>query len=261
MSPEFFLVEQKSATIVVSVNRPKALNALNTSVMKEFACILEGLNSRKDIKAVILTGAGDKAFIAGADIGEMSELTKAQALEFAQRGQEVTERIENLSMPVIAAVNGFALGGGCEMAIACDFIIASTKAVFGQPEVALGLITGFGGAVRLADYVGWPMARELIYTGRRIKADEALRIGLVNRVVEPEQLLSTALAVADELAANSALAVRKVKAAMSRIRSEASMKGRLAIEAKAFSDVFESHDQREGTKAFLEKRKPQYTGE
>lgn len=261
MTLEFFILEQRDSTAIVQVNRPKSLNALNSALLNEFSRLLDDLNSRKDLKAVVLTGVGDKAFIAGADISEMSDLSKEQGLAFARRGQEVTRKLEKLRVPVIAAVNGYALGGGCEMAISCDFILASTKAVFGQPEVSLGLITGFGGAVRLAEFVGWPIARELIYTGRRIKADEALRIGLVNKVVEPEKLLSEALAVADEISVNSPLAVRKVKQAMVQIRSEASLDQRLEIEARAFSEVFSTFDQREGTKAFLEKRKAQFKGE
>lgn len=261
MTYENFLVEQHGTTVVVQVNRPKALNALNTAVLSEFVRVLGDLNARKDVTAVVLTGAGDKAFIAGADIAEMSSMSPEAALEFARKGQAVTKALEGLGVPVIAAVNGYALGGGCEMAISCDFIIASSKAVFGQPEVSLGLITGFGGAVRLAEFVGWPAARELIYTGRRIKADEALRMGLVNKVVEPEKLMTEALAIANEIAANSPAAVRNVKAAMLKIRSEASISGRLEIEAKAFSESFATYDQREGTKAFVEKRKAQFKGE
>jgi enoyl-CoA hydratase len=162
---------------------------------------------------------------------------------------------------VIAAVNGYALGGGCELAIACDFILASSKAVFGQPEVTLGLTTGFGGGVRLAEFVGWPQARELIYTGRRIKADEALRIGLANRVVEPEALMQEAVAVAEQIAANSPVAVRGIKKAMREIRSTAALADRLELEAKAFSETFETSDQREGTRAFLDKRRPTFRGE
>ncbi|MBI3542708.1 MAG: enoyl-CoA hydratase/isomerase family protein [Deltaproteobacteria bacterium] len=261
MAHENFLVELRGTTAVVQVNRPKALNALSTAVLTEFSALLDELHKNKTLRAVVLTGAGDKAFIAGADIAEMSAMSPVLALEFARKGQGVTQKIEGLGVPVIAAVNGYALGGGCEIALACDFILASTTAVFGQPEVCLGLITGFGGGVRLAEFVGWPRARELIYSGRRIKADEALRIGLVNRVVEPAQLLQTALAVADEIGANSPLAVKTVKAVMNKIRSEASVAARLDAEARAFSSVFSSFDQREGTKAFLEKRKAQFKGE
>lgn len=261
MAFENFLLEEHGATVVLKINRPKALNALNSSVLSEFSKVLDELSRRKDLRAVVLTGEGDKAFIAGADISEMSKMTPVLALEFARKGQQVSFQLETLNVPVIAAVNGYALGGGCEMALACDFIVASSTAVFGQPEVCLGLITGFGGAVRLAEFVGWPMARELIYTGRRIKSDEALKLGLVNRVVEPAALLQTALGIASEISANSPQAVRKVKAAMVKIRSEATLSGKLDVEARAFSTTFTTFDQREGTAAFLEKRKAEFKGE
>ena len=254
-------LEERGTTVVVRVNRPKALNALNSQVINELSELLDAFNGRKDIRAVVLTGAGEKAFIAGADISEMAGMSQAVAMDFARRGQAVTLKLEQLNVPVIAAVNGFALGGGCEIALGCDFIVASTAAVFGQPEVCLGLITGFGGGVRLADFVGWPMARELIYTGRRVDANEALRIGLVNRVVEPARLLDEAVALADAIGANSPRAIRKVKAVMFKIRSEAALVAKLELEARAFSSVFTSHDQREGTTAFLEKRKARFTGE
>lgn len=259
MTYKNFLIEEKGPILIVQVHRPKALNALNSEVLEEFAKILDDINKRSGVRAVILTGSGDKAFIAGADIEEMSSMSKSQALDFARKGQAVTKKIEDLKIPVIAAVNGYALGGGCEMAISCDFILASTKAVFGQPEVTLGLITGFGGAIRLAQFVGWPMARELIYTGRRIKAEEALRIGLANRVIEPEKLMTEAMAVAEEIASVSPNAVRVVKKAIREICSQnLNHDKQLETEALAFSNVFETSDQREGTKAFLEKRKPQY---
>ncbi|MBI3556894.1 MAG: enoyl-CoA hydratase/isomerase family protein [Deltaproteobacteria bacterium] len=258
---ENFDLEEQGTTVILRINRPKALNALNGKVLKEFSGILDELNRRKDIRAVVLTGAGEKAFIAGADIAEMSGMSQILALEFARLGQTVTQKLECLNVPVIAAVNGYALGGGCEIAISCDFILASTTAVFGQPEVSLGLITGFGGAVRLADFVGWPLARELIYTGRRVDAIEALRIGLVNRVVEPARLLDEALVVAESIGSNSPQAVRKVKAVMTKVRSEAVLAAKLDLEARAFSTVFTTFDQREGTKAFLEKRKAQFKGE
>ncbi|MEW6057590.1 MAG: enoyl-CoA hydratase-related protein [Bdellovibrionota bacterium] len=258
---ENFLVEEQGSIVIAKLNRPKALNALNSQTLVEFSKLLTQLSSQGGITALVVTGAGEKAFIAGADISEMSTMSADQALGFARKGQQVTMQLESFPAPVIAAVNGFALGGGCEMALACDFIIASRNAVFGQPEVALGLITGFGGAVRLAEYVGWPMARELIYSGRRIPAEEALRVGLVNRVVEQEKLLEEALVIAKEISANSPAAVRKVKWAMNRIRSESQVASKLEIEAKAFSETFNTFDQREGTKAFAEKRKPQFKGE
>lgn len=261
MAHEFFRVEHRDGVALVKISRPSALNALNLKVLDEFEEVFDELKERGDLCAVVLTGEGDKAFIAGADIAEMSTMSKEEALAFARKGQSVTLKIENLPVPVIAAVNGYALGGGCEIAIACDFILASAKAVFGQPEVCLGLLTGFGGAVRLADFVGWPMARELIFTGRRIDAQEAHHIGLANKVIEPDKLLDQAMALAKSISANSPLGVRKVKAAMVKIRSEAALSSKLEIEARSFSSIFGSFDQREGTRAFLEKRKAQFKGE
>jgi enoyl-CoA hydratase len=246
---------------LLTVSRPKALNALNSIVLKELAAFFTEAAQRKDIRALIVTGDGDKAFIAGADISEMSKLSKNEALHFARSGQLVTTLIEKFPAPVIAAVNGYALGGGCEMAMACDFILSSDRAVFGQPEVSLGLITGFGGAVRLVEFVGLPMARELIYSGRKISAEEALRVGLVNRVVPHGELLDVAKVVALEISAQSPLAVRSVKRAMNAMRSVSDLKQKLEVEAQAFSDVFESYDQKEGTQSFLERRKPVFKGE
>lgn len=260
MKLENFIFEKRGVVGLLQINRPKVHNALSVAVLDEFSNALEQIHGMKELRALILTGAGEKAFIAGADISEMSKMSAVQGYDFARKGQKVTQQLETLEIPVIAAVNGFALGGGSEMAIACDFILASNTAVFGQPEVCLGLITGFGGAVRLAEFVGWPMARELIYTGRRIDASEAYRIGLVNRVVEPSQLLSEAFKVAEEVAANSPLAVGKIKSAMLKIRSETALSGKLDIEARAFSTMFTTFDQKEGTGAFLEKRKAQFRG-
>lgn len=260
MKLNFFLVEEKEAVTILKVSRPKALNALNSELMKEFSVVLDELSKKESLRALILTGEGDKSFIAGADIAEMSTLTKEQALNFARLGQQLTLKLQNFPAPVIAAVNGYALGGGCEMAISCDFILASKNAVFGQPEVALGLITGFGGAVRLAEFVGWPRASELLYSGRRITADEALAMGLVNAVVEQGALMEKALAVAAQIAGNSPLSVRSLKKAVQKIKNQVTVVDRLETEAQAFSGVFESHDQREGTTAFVEKRKPAFKG-
>jgi enoyl-CoA hydratase len=249
-------IERNGDFAILRVNRPKALNALNQTTLKELSLALDELAGDTALKALIFTGAGEKAFIAGADISEMAKMSHQEALAFARLGQEVTLKLEQFPTPVVAAVNGFALGGGCELAISCDFILASANAVFGQPEVSLGLITGFGGAIRLAEFVGWPVARELIYTGRRIKAEEALKLGLANQVVPLAELLDKAISVAKEIGANSPEAVRRVKAAMSKVRDTLSIKDKLSIEAQAFSDGFGTHDQREGTSAFLEKRKP-----
>lgn len=260
MTLEHFLYEEKGAVAVLTVNRPKALNALNAAVLREFVKVLQDLKPKNHIRVLAITGAGDKAFIAGADISEMASMNKTQALEFAKLGQQVTLLLEHLPYPVIAAVNGFALGGGCEVAISCDFILCSENAVFGQPEVCLGLIPGFGGSVRLSDFVGLPMARELIFSGKKIKADEALRLGLVNNVLPQEKLLEEVLKLAEEIAQNSPVAIRAAKHAMRKVRSESRVEAKLEIEARDFSLVFESQDQKEGTKAFLEKRKPTFKG-
>lgn len=260
MNLEFFRIEEKGPAVVLTIDRPKALNALNSKVLSEFLTALEHVEEIQTCRALILTGAGEKSFIAGADIAEMSDLPSEKAYEFARKGQIVTQKLASLPFPVIAAVNGFALGGGCEMAIACDFIICSKNAVFGQPEVSLGIITGFGGAVRLAQFVGTPRARELIFSGRRINSDEALRIGLVNEVVEREKLLERALEIANSIALNSPLAVRNVRKVMQEIESTQNLDQCLEKEARAFANGFGSFDQKEGTRAFVEKRKPTYRG-
>lgn len=261
MTFENFIVEEQGNAAVVWFNRPNALNALNRATLDELTRILDDLEKKRKICGVILTGAGEKAFVAGADIAEMSGLSQVTSQEFSRRGQAVTKKIEMLRVPVIAAVNGFALGGGCEIAMACDFIMASARASFGQPEVGLGLIPGFGATVRLAEYVGWPVARELIFTGRKIRADEAKALGLVNRVVEPENLISEAVSLVNEMARNSAEAVRVAKLVMRKVRNKSSVAERLDVEARGFADMFGTFDGQEGTKAFVEKRKPQFKGE
>jgi enoyl-CoA hydratase len=260
-----FTVENGVATI--TFNRPKALNALNQATLKELRSALlfaehhaAGREGNPTIDVVILTGAGEKSFVAGADILEMKDKSVDEGDEFARFGQGVTRAIELLPQPVIAAVNGFALGGGCEFALACDFIIASDNAVFGQPEVALGIIPGFGGSVRLAKFVGLPRARELIYSGRKIKADEALRIGLVNEVVPLAGLLARAQAIAQEIRKNSPLAVARSKKLMNQVLHLSLDQG-LREEAIQFGSLFGSHDQREGMTAFAEKRKAAFKGE
>lgn len=269
MLPTFenLLLDVKDGVAVVSFNRPKALNALNESTLKELrAAILwiehhaAGREGSPTIDVVILTGAGEKAFVAGADILEMKDKNSQQGEEFARMGQAVTRALELLPQPVIAAVNGFALGGGCEFAMACDFLIASENAVFGQPEVALGIIPGFGGTVRLSRFVGLPRARELIYTGRKIKADEALRIGLVNEITSLPQLLERAHAIAQDIRKNSPLAVARSKKLLNQVEALPIDVG-LREEALQFSGLFGSHDQREGMGAFAEKRKPSFRGE
>lgn len=268
---ENLLLEVSGGVAVVSFNRPKALNALNEATLKELRAALvwiehhaagrEGADvSGERVDVVILTGAGEKSFVAGADILEMKDKGFEEGEAFARLGQGVTRAIELLPQPVIAAVNGFALGGGCEFAICCDFIIASENAVFGQPEVALGIIPGFGGSVRLARFVGQPRARELIYSGRKIKADEALRIGLANAVVPLAGLMAKAREVAAEIMKNSPMAVARSKRLMNHIYTMP-VDQALREEALMFGGIFGSYDQREGMGAFAEKRKAVFKGE
>lgn len=268
---ENLLLEIADGVATLSFNRPKALNALNEATLKELRAALvwiehhaagrEGADSGGPrIDVVILTGSGEKSFVAGADILEMKDKSFEEGEAFARLGQGVTRAMELLPQPVIAAVNGFALGGGCEFALACDFILASENAVFGQPEVALGIIPGFGGSVRLARFVGQPRARELIYTGRKIKADEALRIGLANAVVPLAQLLPKAREIAQEMRKNSPMAVARSKRLMNHIYTMP-IDQALREEALMFGGIFGSYDQREGMGAFAEKRKPTFKGE
>ena len=207
-----------------------------------------------EVRCLILTGAGSKSFVAGADIGEMSTLTKAEGEAFGKKGNDVFRKLETFPIPVIAAVNGFALGGGCEISMSCDIRICSDNAVFGQPEVGLGITPGFGGTQRLARLVGPGMAKQMIYTARNIKADEALRIGLVNAVYTQEELMGAAEKMAAGIAKNAPIAVRNCKKAIND-GLDADMDEAIVIEEKLFGDCFESYDQKEGMAAFLEKRK------
>lgn len=234
------------------INRPDKLNALDRDVLAELSNALRELAEVRDLRAVVVTGEG-KAFVAGADIASMKPMTRAQAREFSALGHETFDLLESLPCPVIAAVNGFALGGGCELALACDFIYASTKAKFGQPEVGLGVIPGFGGTQRLPRRVGPGMARELIYTGRLINAEEALRIGLANAVFEPGDLLTAAHKTATEIAAKGPSAVAVAKRVMLE-GADCGLRDANALEAVAFSDGFESAEQGEGMSAFIERR-------
>lgn len=250
---EFVKVEQTGFVQVVTIDRPKALNALSTQVLNELNDVFSNVNLDQT-RCIILTGAGEKSFVAGADIDVMSEMTKEEGTKFGELGCDVFRKIETCPVPVIAAVNGFALGGGTELSLACDIRIASENAVFGQPEVGLGITPGFGGTQRLARTISVGYAKEMIYSGNTVKADEALRIGLVNRVVPLAELLDTCMKLANKIAKNAPIAVRNCKQAINDgldVSIEESMK----IENKAFGDCFESYDQREGMRAFLEKRK------
>jgi enoyl-CoA hydratase len=245
---------------IIKISRPKALNALNTEVMVELKTVLSAEADNTNTRVVILTGDGEKAFIAGADITEMKSKTPSEGVRFAQIGHEITKILELMPKPTIAAVNGFALGGGTEMAIACDFILASDKAVFGQPEVGLGVIPGFGGTVRLSRFVGTPRAKELIYSGRKVSAQEAKEIGLVNHVYPAAEFMTQVIELAKQISAQSQSAVARSKQLMTEFSETNGLNFKLDAEAQAFGRLFESEDQREGMTAFVEKRKPNFKG-
>lgn len=247
------ILEKEGHLAVVTINRPKALNALNSETLKDLDTVLEDLEKDSNVYAVILTGAGEKSFVAGADIAEMKDLNEEQGKEFGILGNNVFRRLEKLDKPVIAAVSGFALGGGCELAMSCDIRIASVKAKFGQPEVGLGITPGFGGTQRLARIVGPGKAKELIYTCDIINAEEAYRIGLVNKVVELENLMDEAKAMANKIAANAPKAVAYSKDAIDR-GVQVDIDAAILIEAEDFGKCFATEDQKEGMTAFLERR-------
>lgn len=247
---EFILYETDGAVATITINRPKALNALNSQVLDELNETLDAIDL-DTIRCVILTGAGDKSFVAGADIGEMSTLTKAEGEAFGKKGNDVFRKLETLPVPVIAAVNGFALGGGCEISMSCDIRICSANAMFGQPEVGLGITPGFGGTQRLARTVGVGIAKQLIYSARNIKAEEAYRIGLVNAVHETqEDLMAAAKKLAQTIAANAPIAVRNCKKAIND-GLQVNIDEGLVIEEKLFGDCFETEDQKAGMGNFL----------
>lgn len=249
----FVRFDTEGAVGIITIDRPKALNALNSEVLAELDACFDSIDTNT-IRAIILTGEGDKSFVAGADIGEMSKLSPAEGEAFGKKGNDVFRKIETFPIPVIAAVNGFALGGGCEIAMSCDIRICSDNAMFGQPEVGLGITPGFGGTQRLARIVGVGMAKQLIYTARNIKADEAFRIGLVNAIYPQEELMPAAKKMAAAIAQNAPIAVRACKKAIND-GLDAKMDDAIVIEEKLFGSCFETHDQIEGMNAFLEKRK------
>jgi enoyl-CoA hydratase len=257
MTYQNLLVEGDGALVTVTVSRPKVLNALDDATVRELTDAFSSL--RAEVRCVILTGAGEKAFVAGADIAGMSGLAPAQAREFAERGHHLGAVMEGVGVPIIAAVNGFALGGGLELALACDFAIGSTTARLGLPEVGLGIIPGFGGTQRLARRIGPGLARELVYTGNVITAEEAWRLGLLNGVTPPADLLPTARALAEKIASRAPLAVAAAKRAM-REGADLPLGQALALERDLFAGLFSSDDQKEGMRSFLEKRPPKFTG-
>ena len=250
---EFITYEVEVQIGIITINRPKALNALNSAVLDELDKTLDAVD-QEAIRCLILTGAGEKSFVAGADIGEMSTLTKAEGEAFGKKGNDVFRKLETFPIPVIAAVNGFALGGGCEISMSCDIRICSENAVFGQPEVGLGITPGFGGTQRLARIVGTGKAKEMIYGARNIKAEEAYRIGLVNNVYPAEELMPAAKKLASTIARNAPIAVRNCKRAINE-GIQVDMDQAIVIEEKLFGSCFETCDQKEGMNAFLEKRK------
>ena len=249
---EFITYEVEGAVGIITINRPKALNALNSQVLDELSEVFDSVDL-ETVRALILTGAGDKSFVAGADIGEMSTLTKAEGEAFGKKGNDVFRKIETFPIPVIAAVNGFALGGGCEISMSCDIRICSDNAIFGQPEVGLGITPGFGGTQRLARTIGIGMAKQLIYTARNIKAEEAYRIGLVNAVYTQEELIPAAKKLAQNIAMNAPIAVRNCKKAIND-GIALDLDEAIVVEEKLFGDCFETEDQKEGMANFLRKK-------
>jgi enoyl-CoA hydratase len=253
LETQFIKYEEEGMVGLLTINRPKALNALNSQVLEELDKTLDSIDKNK-IRALIITGAGEKSFVAGADIGEMSSLSKKEGEAFGKKGNDVFRKLETFPIPVIAAVNGFALGGGCEISMSCDIRICSDNAIFGQPEVGLGITPGFGGTQRLARLVGPGMAKQMIYTARNIKADEALRIGLVNAVYPQNELLNEAKKLAETIARQAPIAVRNAKKAIND-GLQVDMDKAIEIEEKLFGDCFETEDQRAGMGNFLEKDK------
>ena len=260
MEYETIIFEVHDAVAVIKVNRPKALNAINPQVLKDINGALDEIDANPELRVLILTGEGEKAFVAGADIGYMVELTPLEARAFSLYGKELFVRLESLPIPVIACVNGFALGGGMEIAMGCDFIYASENAKFGQPEINLGIIPGLGGTQYLPRLVGKAMAKELCMTGVMMSAAEAKAIGLVNRVFPPEQLWEKTMKTAQSICSKGREAMRSVKRTIDR-GSELDLHTACYLEADEFALCMANPDRKEGMSAFLEKRKPDFKGE
>jgi len=251
-------IANQDAVSILTVNRPISLNALDVRTIAEIDEYCDEVSANNDIKVVIITGAGEKAFVAGADIGEMRPMTPGESLSFSKRGQKVFAKLENLPQPVIAAVNGYALGGGCELALACDMRIASENAKFGQPEVSLGITPGYGGTQRLARLIGKGRAMELLLTGEIINAQDAYRIGLVNKVVPGSELMETVLSIAKKIIKCSSVAVKLTKTAVNE-GINIGLDNGMAYEAASFGLCFAAEDQKEGMLAFLEKRAARFS--
>lgn len=251
---EFIKYEVDGFVATLTIDRPKALNALGSAVLDELNQAIDAVDLDA-VRCLVITGGGEKAFVAGADIAEMKDMTKAEATAYGKKGNDLFRKIEKLPIPVIAAINGFALGGGNELAMSCDIRLCSENAVFGQPEVGLGITPGFGGTQRLARVIGsLSKAKELIYVGKNIKADDALALGLVSAVYPLEELMPQALKMAGRIAGNAPIAVRNAKAAINR-GLQTDIDSAIVIEEELFGDCFETADQAEGMGAFLEKRK------
>ena len=258
MDYNFLKIETRGAITILKISAPKSLNALNSKLLKELGEFVDSIDT-ESTRVLIVTGDGDRSFVAGADISEMAHLDEPQGFEFGRLGAQVFRRLELLPIPVIAAINGFALGGGCELAMACDIRIASSKAKFGQPEVGLGIIPGFSGTYRLPKLIGQGYAKEMIYTGKVIRAAEALRIGLVNAVYEPEQLMPAALDMANKMLVNAPVAISLAKQSINE-NYDLDADAGIELENKLFGKCFATADQKEGMGAFLEKREANFTG-
>jgi len=255
-------LKNEAAVWLITIHRPQAMNALNSQVLKELGEALDLLSAKNfsECRCVVLTGAGEKSFVAGADIKELNTLNAVSGKEFALSGQNLFRRFEKLQVPVIAAVNGFCLGGGLELALACDFIFASENARLGLPEVTLGLIPGFGGTVRLSRRVGMAKAKEMIFSGDFVDAKEALAIGLANKVTSLAELMPATLKLANTIASRGSIAVQKAKSSVMLAYDQTLDEG-MRTEAEHFSELFATHDFKEGTSAFVEKRKPNFKGQ
>ena len=252
-------IEKKDGIALLKINRPQVLNALNKETISELTKAVKELDEDKNLKVVILTGEGDKAFIAGADIKQMSEMTSLEGKKFAELGHNMLFAIENSRLPYIAAINGYALGGGCEVLMACDICIAAKSAKIGQPEINLGVHPGFGGTQRLPRLVGRMKAKELLFTGKNIDAEEAYKIGLVNMVVDDDKLLETANKLAGQIAGKSPIQTAFIKSLINK-GTDLDLNTACSLEISYFGSSFSTEDQKEGMKAFLEKRKPEFKG-
>ena len=259
MSYETILFEQQEGVATITMNRPKALNALNSQLLGELNETLDKIAGDENIRVLVLTGSGEKAFVAGADIGELSTLNPVQARYFAINGHMAMDKLQNLPIPVIAAVNGFALGGGLELALACDFIYASDNAKIGLPEINLGIIPGFGGTQRLSRIVGKNLAKEMIFTGKMISAEEAERKGIINRVLPADQLMAEVQKTAGIMAAKGKVSLNAAKKTVND-GVDVDLSNGCAMEINAFALCLASEDAKEGTTAFLEKRSPVFKG-